>query len=77
MQCYRKKESELLILALCFSPRNTRLVAVSPNWTVHLFAPELQNVLEQDAPRAIAKIKIRKAKEMEATRVSERELVVK
>jgi WD40 repeat protein len=64
------------ILALCFAPNNQRLVAVSSNGTAHLFSVDPESLARQDAPRALSKVKVARAKGVQAVFAGNSEVVV-
>jgi WD40 repeat protein len=72
----RRGSLKSTILALCFAPNNRRLVAVSSNGTVHLFAVDAESLARQDAPRAISKVKVGRARDVRAVFAGDQEVVV-
>lgn len=64
------------VLALCFSPSNSELIAISDNGTVHLFPADVKNGNPLDPPRSVAKLKIEKGIYVKAVFQSDEELYI-
>jgi WD40 repeat protein len=73
---FRRGALKSVVRALCFSPSNAKLVAVSANGTVHLFAADRRCANEADAPRAVSKATIGKAAAINAAWLNDEMLII-
>ena len=64
------------VLAVCFSPGNSELIAVSESGTVHLFDGDTRNAADADPPRSIAKLNIGKVACADCVFMNEDDLVI-
>jgi WD40 repeat protein len=76
LSVFRRGTMQSRVMAMCFSPTNRELIAVSENGTAHLFQADERNSPDSDAPRAIAKLSIAKSSAVDAVFVSNSEFVL-
>jgi WD40 repeat protein len=76
LSVFRRGALTSVVRALCFSPSNAKLVAVSANGTVHLFAADRRCANEADAPRAVSKATIGKASAINAAWLHDQMLMI-